>query len=362
MPDFHADTFMLTRAQQLLNGRRGGAEDERLLRLFWNRAELKREFAKLRRERDRVVEHLRQQEGATLRAQQRLEQLEGLLADPLRAANAAVYYQLRGIWQYGRRRLSRLARDVAAQQQDVEQRREQARFEDNRQVALDAIDRRLAGLRERQQGLESQLEDLARQRAGLAAFWRYLERRHVEMEEEGARAALEDVAAQAERYARARHEKLVESLSPLESLSVEGRRAVNLAVLALAQELALQFSRHGVAAMAREASLRHVTDVTYGGLEECRELSQRIAAVQDHFESLGNLPARVRRRADWLAQTVRFTRPDDTVPASGYDSIPVELPAAPASGQPGRRGAEPAVIAVNVVADEYWDIYSVLMT
>ena len=74
-------------------GVRKDEEDERLLRLFWNRAELKREFAKLRRERDRVVDHLRQQEGATLRAQQRLDQLEGLLADPLRAANAAVFYQ-----------------------------------------------------------------------------------------------------------------------------------------------------------------------------------------------------------------------------------------------------------------------------
>jgi hypothetical protein len=345
---------MLSKAQQLLNGRRG-TEDERLLRLFWNRAELKREFDKLRRERDRMVEHLRQQEGATLRVQQRLEQLEGLLADPLRSANASVYYQLRGIWQYGRRRLSRLARDVAARQQDLEQRREQARFEDNRQVALDAIDRRLAALQERQQALEAQLAELGHRRSGLAAFWRYLERRQVEMEEESARAALDDVAIQMERYARARHEKLVESLSPLESLSVEGRRAVNLAVLALAQEMILHFSTDNVAAMARDASLRTVTDVAYGGLDECRDLSQRIATVLSRFEALPDLPARVQRRTDWLAQTVRFTRPEDTVPASGYDSIPVEIPASPVAGRS-------ATLAVNVVADEYWDIYTVLMT
>ena len=58
-------------------------DEERLLKLFWNRAELKKEFATLRREGEDLKAKLQKQEGVTMRAQQRLEQLEGMLSDPL---------------------------------------------------------------------------------------------------------------------------------------------------------------------------------------------------------------------------------------------------------------------------------------
>ena len=57
-------------------------DEEQLLRLFWNRANLKKEFATLQRERERLTDRLRRQEGATLKIQQTLEQLEGMLANP----------------------------------------------------------------------------------------------------------------------------------------------------------------------------------------------------------------------------------------------------------------------------------------
>ena len=62
-PAFRYRCRVLALAQQLL-ARRKPVEDDRLLRLFWNRAELKREFAKLQRERERMLDQLRQQDGA----------------------------------------------------------------------------------------------------------------------------------------------------------------------------------------------------------------------------------------------------------------------------------------------------------
>jgi hypothetical protein len=50
-------------------------EQEQLLRLFWNRAELKKELERFRHESFVLVEQVRQQEAKTLRVQQRLEQL-----------------------------------------------------------------------------------------------------------------------------------------------------------------------------------------------------------------------------------------------------------------------------------------------
>ena len=56
-------------------------DSEKLLQLYWDRAELKKEFAGLRNENFRLQKRIEQQEGATARVQQSLKHLEQLLAD-----------------------------------------------------------------------------------------------------------------------------------------------------------------------------------------------------------------------------------------------------------------------------------------
>jgi hypothetical protein len=345
------------RPQQFLN-RRKPVDDDQLLRLFWNRAELKREFAKLQREREQMVGQLRQQEGAVLRTQQRLEQLEGLLADPERAASAAVFYQLRGIWSYGRRRLVRLARDLTTRQQEREGQREAARFEEHRQAAVAAIEQRLLPLQDRRTQLEAGITDIEARRAVSQGFWRYFTRRRLAAGQSALTAARVLVDEQIERYERARQDKLKERAPLPEEIGVEGRRIVNLSVIALAQELLLAFSEHDVAAQAREASLRQVSDANYGDLQSCRAMSRRLEAVLRRVESLDELPARVRRRADYLRHTAAWRRDSDTVPAAdSVADIPLQLTA---EGDPPRPAGGRS-LRVNVLADEYWDVYGVLL-
>ena len=57
-------------------------ENEKLVELFKNRAELKKEFADLRKEQHRLQERIKEQQGATARVTQKLEHLESLLVDP----------------------------------------------------------------------------------------------------------------------------------------------------------------------------------------------------------------------------------------------------------------------------------------
>jgi hypothetical protein len=347
---------VLARAQQLL-ARRKPVDDDRLLRLFWNRAELKREFAKLQRERERMVDHLRQQEGAVLRGQQRLDQLEGLLADPERAANAAVFFQLRGIWAYGRRRLGRLARDLTTRQQEREGQREAARFEEHRQAALAAIEQRLVPLQERLALLESELAGVRAQRGERTGFWYYFARRRLDSERAVLEQARESVSEQIERYDGARNDKLKEKADLPDDLGIEGKRFVNLSVIALAQELFLAFSDHDVARQAREASLRQVSENTYGNLQACRDLSQRIESVLRNVEAMDELAGRVRRRAEALRETVSYRRDMDTVPVrESLASIALQPP--PEGAACSSRARE---IPANVLADEYWDIYAVLL-
>lgn len=337
--------------------RRKPVDDDRLLRLFWNRAELKREFAKVQRERERIVDQLRQQEGAVLRSQQRLDQLEGLLADPERAANAAVFFQLRGIWSYCRRRLSRLAQDLGYRQQEREGQREAARFEEHRQAALAAIEQRLAPLEERRAQLEAELTAVRAQRFERTGFWNYFARRRLDSEQAVHMAARHAVDEQIERYERARQDKLKEKAPVPEAIGVEGQRLVNLSVIALGQELLLVFMEHDVAAQARDASLRQVSEAKYGRLQACRDLSQRIEGVLRKVETMDELAGRVRRRAEYLRSIANFQRDSDTVPvAEELASIPKVL-----TDEAVPRPASSSVVAVNVLRDEYWDIYGVLL-
>lgn len=337
--------------------RKKPAEDEQLLRLFWNRAELKKEFAKLRRERDRLTDQLRQQEGATLRAQQRLEQIEGLLAEPLRAANAAVFYQLRGVWHLCRRRLSRLAGDLAARQQQREQEHAAQQGEPQRDEAVMAIDRRLAELAQRRRSLEGDLAHLAGRRESLSGIWHYFKRRHLLAQEEAIEASLASLRVQQERQELAREERLAQLGSPDTKLSVAGRRLVNLSVIALAQELLLHFQQHGIAPLAREAATRKLGDVTYGSAEECRALARHIEQAQRGLDGLGDLPSRVRRRAEALSREAHYRRETDTVPVAGsFDLVPFD------AGKTSAAAGPASSMQANILAEEYWDIYNVLLT
>ena len=52
--------------------RQGSAPTDELLKLYWNRADVKRELKALRRERFELLDKLKEQEGAILRAQEQL--------------------------------------------------------------------------------------------------------------------------------------------------------------------------------------------------------------------------------------------------------------------------------------------------
>ncbi|MCC5793383.1 MAG: hypothetical protein JJT85_01450 [Chromatiales bacterium] len=332
------------------------AEEEQLLRLFWNRAELKKEFTRLRRDKERLTEQLRQQEGTTLRLQQRLEQLEAMLGDGERAAGVVIHYQLCAVWAHGRKRLIRLTQDLSRRQREREQQQQLAAVAEHRRQAVSAIDRRLAELAQRRGGLEADLEHLAERRAQLRGPWNVWRRHQLSRREQVIRESMDSVEAQRQRQQAARAERLAALAEPEVKLSIEGRRRVNLTLIALGQELLLHFRQHDIARLAREAASRRPGEVSYGSSEHCRALGTLIDSAVRQLESRTDLSDRTRARAGELARSVEYRRESDTVPvAASVDRI--ALDAGP-FGSPGSRGG---ALGVNILTEEYWDIYRVLL-
>src|SRR5690606_41548681 len=85
-------------------------KNEQLLKLYWNRAAVKRELRDLRRERYELLDKLKEQEAAIARAREQLEGLERLLTNPLAAANAMGHFHRRRLWDRAAQPLDQSAR------------------------------------------------------------------------------------------------------------------------------------------------------------------------------------------------------------------------------------------------------------
>jgi hypothetical protein len=348
---------LATIANPLLQ-RRKEPDEEQLLKLFWNRAELKKELAQLRRDKEKLLDQLRQQENVNLRSQQQLEQLEALLADPVQAMNALVYYQLRGVWQQCRKRLARVGRELSERQHERESQHARGRFEQQRDAEIGAIDRRLGDLEGQARAIAADLQAFEEQHRRLRGFWNYFRRRTATERAEATRAALDGVRTQVERLQAERQAKEADPGPAFAGLSIEGKRNINLAIVAMAQQLLVHFAERNVAGLAREAAVRSLADVGYGSVAECQDLGQAIESVLRRLDSVDRLNVLVRRRAEFLKANAQYRRDVDVVPVAGsFAAVPVGITEV---GEP--RPADDRVIPVNVLADEYWDVYAALLS
>lgn len=327
-----------------LAGRNISAEDERLQALFRNRTELKHELSALDEERHQLLDRLKLQEGATMRVQEQLDALEQYLGRPDEGEKCLAHFRLRSVWRAGSRRLQQFATDLTRQQKDRERRQQAAAFEREQRSRVDGIDRELVEARMLADQLQAEQRLVQQRLVGLRGFWNYFRRKRLAEElatrDGRIRAALVQVRELEARRAA------VEGEHPpaYEGLSLEGRRAVNLAVLAFAQQLYERFASSGVSQLARQSMLKRVYDCDYGRGEEVRAVMKAaehaIRDIDELQEDLGDIKA----RTDRLRRSAVFREPSDVIPVP--DSVSVD------SG--------PAGAPYNVLLDECWDVQRVL--
>jgi len=173
--------------------------DERLLELFQNRSELKKEFAELRAERDRLVELVAEQKGITEREQAKMRALEKRLADPEMGYTALVYYHLRNLWDACHEQLVRFKEELVKQQEGRERKRLVMEFNQQREQRLQALTTRVQAVRAESDALKAQVLALEGQMLALTGFWNYFKRRALAPELDQRRLEHETVREQVDR-------------------------------------------------------------------------------------------------------------------------------------------------------------------
>jgi hypothetical protein len=333
---------------------------EQLLKLYWNRADVKREVKALRRERFELLDKLKEQEGAILRAQEQLEGLERLLTNPLAAANAMVYFQLRHLWRVGGQRLEQFGRELQTQRE----KRERAQLQDaemaKRQRRLDAVKEKMAGLAEKRRSAAEDQARLEQKLANMNAILRLFRASTLKRQIAGLHSGRQMLEDKLEEM-RALSEKIQgEPLPEPEGLSLDSRRLINTAVIALAQHLVVHFSEHDLASLAKTSTERAVADMKFGERRDCDRMVERIREKIEELKQQKTFADQVKRRTDLLLAEVKYRNETDSVPSVECLQMISRTPGAQVSELDLARRTTDAPLRINVVADDYWDLMAVM--
>jgi hypothetical protein len=330
-------------------------EDHRVLALFRNRAELKKAYGELQEEIYRLKDRIKQQEGATQRVQEMLSALEGRLGLSETAFPALVFYQLRRLWQTGHELLERFVAELASQQEDRERRQHLA--EHNRRVFAkrQAADQRVRSAQRLAAEEAARLGDLESRRARLRRFWHYFKRRALEQTIAQVRAAAAAAEVSLVGASEALAEVDREPMPEFPGLSLDARRAINIAAIAYAEVLCQRLARTQLVMQAREATRHREATDEYGSRAECEALMKQIERADDLLRGRANLTQEVKQRSDRIKQVARYRAATDAAPAA--ESL--------AFSEGDALGAAPSGLGAarmpNVLAEDTWDLYRVLL-
>jgi hypothetical protein len=330
-------------------------EDHRVLALFRNRAELKKAYGELQEEIYRLKDRIKQQEGATQRVQEMLSALEGRLGLCETAFPALVFYQLRRLWQTGQELIEKFVAELVAQQDERERRQHLA--EHNRRVFAkrQSAEQRLRGAEQLAMEEGGKVTELEGQRTRLQRFWHYFKRRALEQAISQARAAAAtaDVALHAAREAA--EEIAREPVPEFPGLSLEARRAINIAAIAYAEVLCLRLARTQLVMQAREATRHREATDEYGSRTECEALMQQIERADELLRGRASVAQEVKQRSERLQQVARYRAATDAPPTAE------SLAFSEGDAMAGAPGGLSAARMPNVLAEDTWDLYRVLL-
>jgi hypothetical protein len=320
-------------------------EEQRLLKLFWNRAELKKGLQALDEQLHNLRNKLKQQENANGRLQQQLEQLEVLLGNPERGHDALVHFGLKSLWRACREQLESFAADLKREKQDRERKQQLEEFQQDRNERLKVADERLRQAQEVADAERERLRQRNERMTKLKGFWNYFRRRELAAEILAQRQRCVVAERQLADMREAHRTIEKEPWPEFPGLTIEGRRMVNLAVIAYAQILYARLAVSGLAMDSRLANNRSVESAKHGSLESCLARLKEIVAALLQVKSQDGIATEIKKRTDKMGSGATWRSQNETVPQ-------------PASLSPAASGGVPDA---NVLVDDYWDVYKVLL-
>ena len=333
----------------------GSSEDksqdsDKLLNLYWNRAELKKEFAGMRKEQFRLQDRIKQQEGATARLQQKLDFLENLLIDPQWVHNVMVFYQLRSLSLRCEQKLAKFAEQLKQQREQKQHNSILVRWNESRCEEAREVERQILQKRDSMQQLEEKLQSERQRLMNMSGFLKIFRRRSVT-------AMLDNLAAQIdslrhdEQQLKQSFEEIRNRLPPdNEGLDIPSKRSINLMILSFAQQLCVHFADDEFTLLVKEAGEKSVGAINYGNRNDCLQMLDRIQRRVELMERAEDYANILQKRAQLLSQKAEFRQETDAVPIASSVASLYRIEGESVAGES----------RLNVLGENYWGIGAAL--
>jgi hypothetical protein len=330
-------------------------EDGRVVELFRSRAELRKQHEELGAETQRLRDRLKQQEAATARVQEMFEAVEKRLESADTGLSTLVFYHLRALWSDGREIIGLLVQDLAGKQEERE--RKAFALEGNRKQfqQRQSSEQQLRQAESLMVAARQQLVAFDARLAKLDKWWHRWERPKVAVQRPPLQAAVESAEGNL-LAARARCEQIEKvGAGAFPGISVEARRAINLAAIACAEVLCLRLARTSLVASARSAMSRREPTEYYGDLTACVSIMGDIVKARNLIKQRNGIMQEVAQRSERLRGSAAYLGDFETVPIP--ESCGVSEGDVLAHGSQGVTAAK----LPNVVAEDTWDLFKVLL-
>ena len=323
---------------------------DKLLELYWNRAELKKEFANLRNETFRLKDQIKEQKGHAARSQQQLQHLENLLLDPDWVHNVAVFYQFRALNAHLERKVARFAEQLKQQREQRHYRQLVTAWNDKQDAARSAIERDLAGVREELRRADQELHATRHKYSTMNRFLRFFRKRATKRSLDAVAATIEAGQVR-ERDLEDRQAALASGDQPdVQGLDVPAKRSINCMILAFVQQVYLHYREDGMAALIREAGNRSAGAVRYGSKSDCDQLQARIHRLRESMAKTSDFADILQQRTRRIAERVKFADEGDAVPDNATTDTVFDF----------SESTQVRELKANLLSDNYWNLASVL--
>lgn len=289
-------------------------DNDKLVDLFRNRAELKKEFAALRNEKYELQDRIKTHLGATERVQQKLNHLESLLLDPEWVYNVVVFYQMRRLAVHCEAKIERFAEQLKQQREQRSHNKVLVSWNEKRKQSSEDVQARIGEQRMCVQTLEDQLQSERHKLLTMNGFVKLLRGRSQAAQVRTLESSIAD--AQLEEQELLHELDSIEKLDPPahEGLDITAKRSINFMILAFAQQLYLDYVENNLVGLAKESKEKSVGAVNYGTKFECDQLLERLTRRVEEAEQAGDFAELLKTRAKMIAEHAMFRHADDVVP------------------------------------------------
>jgi hypothetical protein len=284
-----------------------------------------------------------------------IDGLEKRLESADTGLSTLVFYHLRALWGDGRTIIGLLVGDLAAKQEERERKafalegnRRQFQLRKDSEQQLRQAETAVFAARQQLAALDARIAKLDR-------WWHRWQRPKVLAQRPATLAAVEaaDAALQS---ARARCEAIDKAgAGEFPGISVEARRAINLAAIACAEVLCLRLSRTNLVTAARASMSKREPTEYYGDLAACLSIMSDIVKARNLLKQRAGVMQEVAQRSERLRATAAYL--------GDFETIPIPESCAVSEGDVLSHGSQGVTSArlPNVLAEDTWDLFKVLL-